>query len=468
MKAIKSVRGMHDLIHNTQLFKHHQFIIEHAIQTAKKHNFKRIETPHVEFAQLFERTLGTTSDVIKKEMFLLQQNDDENDSSASQQWMCLRPEGTAGVVRSVIQHNLFNSSLYYLGSMYRYERPQKGRLRQFTQFGVEKIGEKKVIGGSVSLQQDIEVLQLAHSFLKSIGLRDHVTLELNSLGSVAERNAYANTLLSFLQEYQTSLSEESQHRLKLAVEEKELQHVWRILDSKSEEDVRVITENNAPLLAEFYTEDTRNRFDNITGILNELGIQYKLNPYLVRGLDYYSHTTFEFKAMMAGSPNSPKRNVAVLAGGRYNDLFQMLGSRDEVESIGWAAGVERLSILLEEKISQDNYTRPPGTTIGIIGLTNSSNIDRRIQLATLQLAEKLRESKQIDQDTIVATPVYTSKVLNGLQKLERNGCTIAIIIGSREVETGTCMIKSLTNRDVKEDACPIDQVIPRMNHLRTK
>lgn len=473
----------------------------------QRYHYQPIQTPHVEFSGLFERTLGATSDVIKKEMFMLQSNNTHtthtthtsdsnlnkknNRSSSSsknstiesnsESSMCLRPEGTAGIVRSVIQHNLFHRNLFYLGSMYRYERPQKGRLRQFTQFGVEKIGEnnnnnnnKSSISSKnkQSLHQDVEVLQMAHSFLKSIGVLENgrVQLELNSLGNSRERFEYCRDMVQFLEPLTGELCEESRYRLHRALRFTELQQVWRILDSKSESDQRLLVNHGAPKLSEYYSDETRERFESLKDVLSDLGIEYVVNPYLVRGLDYYSHTTFEFVSNIPSTNttattttmNEPTRNVAVLAGGRYDGLFPMLGSKNEVEAIGWAAGVERLSLLLDQVSDSELAVKKP-VSICVIGLTGSS-ADREIERECMRLAQRIRESNEMNVDFSVVGPIYGSKLLNGLQRAEREGCSLAILLGSREVENRVCTIKGLTNRDVKVE-CSFDRITEELSSV---
>lgn len=547
-QVYRSVRGMHDLLPHTRTFLQHEFIAKKALEMAQRYNYRRIETPHVEFSGLFERSLGATSDVIKKEMFLLQnthflaeseklskrnsarstaaatatgdrESSENMAASSSTTTMCLRPEGTAGIVRSVIQHNLFHQNLFYFGSMYRYERPQKGRLRQFTQFGVEKIGGMVSKGGAGnaatksqimqnSVQQDVEILQMAHSFLRSLGVLDNshenitttaaaaaastlskrsrVQLELNSLGSSKERAAYSGELIQFLAPLQNELSDESKHRLDRAVNHGETQQVWRILDSKSEQDQRLFVRSGAPMLSDYYSDETKTKFEMLRDLLADLQIDFVVNPYLVRGLDYYSDTTFEFVSDIPVAPSSSgnssdgtqttenkqeieTRNVALLAGGRYDGLFRMLGAKNDVEAIGWAAGVERLSLLLDNRPEQELTIDKP-VSVCVIGLTGSSESDRAIQRECMRLSQQIRESNITvggQRSFTVVGPIYGSKLLTGLQRAEKEGCSIAIILGSREVENRVCTIKGLIDRSIKVE-CSFDRMIGELSGVMNK
>ena len=272
-----------------------------------------------EFTDVFARTLGDVSDIVTKEMYTFQDRGGES--------LTLRPENTAGVVRAFLSNGLSQHvplKLFYRGSMFRYERPQKGRLRQFHQVGVELLGVAEPLA-------DVEVIALGADFLGTLGLDDKVVLELNTLGDSESRLAYRGVLVEYLQAHRDRLSEDSLTRLD--------RNPLRVLDSKDERDRAVVTD--APLITDSLNAASREFFDELTSLLGQIGVGYHLNPKLVRGLDYYCHTTFEFTTEALGAQG------AVLAGGRYDGLVEQMGG-PATPGTGWAAGVERLMMLIDE------------------------------------------------------------------------------------------------------------------------
>ncbi len=333
MSKYQSVRGTRDLLPETkQVFR---TIEAKAYRLAQNYGFKEIETPIFEFSDVFHRSLGETSDAVSKETYTFL--DRGGDS------ITLRPEGTAGVVRAYVSEGLAQhnpNKLYYYGPMFRYERPQKGRYRQFYQIGVEILGLDNP-------QADIECLDLAWNFLKSIGLSSKIKLEINTLGDPESRQSYRKALVDFLTPFKDQLSEDSKIRFE--------KNPMRILDSKDEADKKIIA--NAPQMKDFLTESAKSFFDQVITGLNLLEIPYTMNPKLVRGLDYYCHTVFEFVTTELGAQG------AVLAGGRYDGLVEMLGGQ-KTPGIGWASGVDRLADLIATLPQTDDQKSP----ISIIAL----------------------------------------------------------------------------------------------------
>ena len=319
MSKYQSVRGTRDLLPN--LKKTFRLIDQTAYNSALKYGFGEIETPIFEFSDVFHRSLGETSDAVSKETYTF--TDRGGDS------ITLRPEGTAGVVRSFVSEGLAQLvplKLYYSGPMFRYERPQKGRYRQFQQFGVEVLGLETPLA-------DIECLDLAWTILKKLNLSERCILEINTLGDTESRNEYRKALVEFLTPLKSELSADSQVRLE--------KNPMRILDSKDENDRKLIA--GAPLMENFLNEKSKLFFAKVIEGLKHLNIPYKLNPKLVRGLDYYCHTVFEFTTTELGAQG------AILSGGRYDGLVEMLGG-PKTAGVGWAAGIDRLADLCENKL----------------------------------------------------------------------------------------------------------------------
>jgi histidyl-tRNA synthetase len=319
MASLNPVRGTQDILpEESRLYRR---VEETAFEVAERYGFGEITTPIFEFTEVFSRTLGDTSDIVTKEMYTFE------DKGGDQ--ITLRPENTAGVARAFISNGLQQNlplKLFYRGPMFRYERPQKGRRRQFRQVGVE-------ILGVATPQADIETISIAQTFLEELGLKNNITLELNSLGDSESRSAYRDELVKYLSGHQDKLSQDSLERLE--------RNPLRILDSKDEADQAVIV--NAPRLQDSLNDTSQSFFNDLCEGLNKLGIAFVHNTKLVRGLDYYCHTAFEFTTTDLGAQGT------VLAGGRYDGLVGQMGG-PETPGIGWAAGVERLSLLLDEGI----------------------------------------------------------------------------------------------------------------------
>lgn len=283
---------------------------------ASRFGFQEMSTPIFEFSDVFKRTLGEASDIVNKEMYTFKDRNEEE--------ITLRPEGTAPLARAFISEGLSQRTplkLFYQGPMFRYERPQKGRQRQFHQLGVELLG-------SSSPFADVECISLAFEILNVLKIGELCTLEINSIGNEASRKAYVAKLVEFLTKHQGDLSADSQRRL--------TQNPLRVLDSKDEKDKAIL--KSAPQIADSYDDESKKFLDQVLGALTAMKIPYQVNPFLVRGLDYYTHCVFEFTTGHLGAQN------AVLSGGRYDQLIKQMGGPD-TPGVGWAAGIERLALL---------------------------------------------------------------------------------------------------------------------------
>ena len=321
MARLQPVRGTHDLLPDQM--RRHRNVVDVARNVVGLYGFEEVATPIFEFTQVFSRTLGDTSDIVTKEMYSFEDRNGDH--------LTLRPENTAGVARSFISEGLAQQiplKYFYAGPMFRRERPQKGRLRQFHQVGIELIGV-------ASPAADIDVIAAGYRVLSDLGLREQVTLELNTLGDPESRENYRNALIAYLTPHLGNLSTESQERFR--------RNPLRILDSKNEVDQAIVAD--APEFASFLTEESRLFFDNVKEGLERIGVPYKLNSRLVRGLDYYGHTAFEFTTSALGAQGT------VLAGGRYDGLIKLMGG-PPTPGVGWAAGIERLAMLVEADLAK--------------------------------------------------------------------------------------------------------------------
>ena len=395
MNKVQPVRGTYDLYGEAK--RKAKKVISTGSRIVEKYGFEEIETPVFEFTEVFSRNLGDTSDIVTKEMYCFQDRGGES--------LTLRPEGTAGVVRAFISEGMQQNlpvKMYYAGPMFRYERPQKGRQRQFTQFGVELLGVEVP-------QADIEVIAMAYEFIESLGLSGTVTVEINSLGDKESRDAYRATLVAYLKENYDKLSEDSKNRLD--------KNPLRVLDSKEECDKAVVA--GAPLYQDSLNEASKNFFNAVLKGLDNLGIRYHVNNRLVRGLDYYSHTVFELITDKLGAQGT------VLAGGRYDGLVEQMGG-GKVSGIGWACGVERLSMLLDEDVS---LPRP----VAVIPVGEDTN-DKALQIAC-----QLRKAGfRVEQ-------AYGGNLKKRMMKANKVNAEKAIIIGSEELAAGNVTVKNLDN-----------------------
>lgn len=399
MDKVQSVRGTYDLYGAAK--RKMKKVVATGSAVVEKYGFEEIETPIFEFTEVFARNLGDTSDIVTKEMYCFEDKGGES--------LTLRPEGTAGVVRAFVSNGMQQNlpvKFYYTGPMFRYERPQKGRQRQFTQFGVELLGVE-------TPQADIEVISMAYEFLEKLGLSGQVTVEINSLGDEESREAYRTKLVAYLQEHYEELSEDSKNRLQ--------KNPLRILDSKEDCDKKVV--ENAPLYADSLNEVSKKFFADVLQGLDNLGIKYRVNNRLVRGLDYYSHTVFELTTDKLGAQGT------VLAGGRYNGLVAQMGGGN-VAGIGWACGVERLSMLLEQDV---DLPRP----IAVIPVGEDT------ESRAMEIAYKVRLAGfRVEQS-------YSGNMKKRMVKANKLNAVKAIIIGSDELVNNTVTIKDLDSGEQK-------------------
>ncbi|BEV35552.1 histidine--tRNA ligase [Synechococcus sp. M16CYN] len=384
-------------------------VVEAIARTHFQHSgFKEIRTPLMETTDLFCRGIGESTDVVGKEMYTFQ---DRGNRSCT-----LRPEGTASVVRAALQHGLISQGtqkLWYGGPMFRYERPQAGRQRQFHQIGVEWLG-------AASARTDVEVIALAWDLLTSLGVSD-LELELNSLGSIEDRHLYRCALVAWLKQQSDQLDKDSRMRL--------LTNPLRILDSK-DKTTRALLEE-APTLGDYLNSESRTRFSVVQRGLITLGIPFRLNPRLVRGLDYYCHTAFEITSKQLGA------QATVCGGGRYDHLVSQLGGA-ETPAIGWALGMERLLLILEET----SKANPDGRASRLITATKPDayvvNCGERAAEPALVLARALRmQGLTVELDSSGAT--FSKQ----FKRADRCGARFALILGDKEVDRGQIQIKPL-------------------------
>ena len=399
MAKLQRVRGTYDLYGSAK--KKTRQVERIGEEVAEKYGFEEIETPVFEFTEVFARNLGDTSDIVTKEMYCFSDRGGES--------LTLRPEGTAGVVRAFVENGMQQNlpvKFYYHGPMFRYERPQKGRQRQFTQFGAELLGVE-------TPQADIELIAMAYEFLEKLGLAGEVTVEINSLGDAESRDAYRRKLVDYLRAHYDELSADSRERLE--------RNPLRVLDSKEECD-RLVVEN-APLYADSLNEASAAFFAQVLAGLDLLGIKYRVNNRLVRGLDYYSHTVFELVTDKLGAQGT------VLAGGRYNGLVEQMGG-GAVPGIGWACGVERLAMLLEK---EPESPRP----VAVVPVGDEA------LPAALKVAYDLRRA---------GVPVeqgYGGNLKKRMARAARANARAAVIIGGNELAAGVAVVKNLDNGEQK-------------------
>lgn len=393
-----------------------EYIIHKAKQISARYGFAQIDTPLFEATEVFTRGIGETSDVVSKEMYTFLARDGKTS-------LTLRPENTAGVMRAFLSNGLAQQGIFkafYAGPMFRYERPQKGRYRQFHQIGVELIGTK-------SVQADIECIMAGKMILEALDLSRHITLELNTLGDKASRIAYRTALVDYFNAHKAELSEDSLVRLD--------KNPLRILDSKEESDKALVAQ--APSLTDYLNTQSQDFFEQLTEGLNTLGIAYVYNPKLVRGLDYYCHTAFEFTTNQLGAQGT------VLGGGRYDGLAELLGG-PATPGIGWAAGIERLELLLGPLEAET----PP---LALIPLSES------MQLKTLRMAQKLRSAGfKVDMG-------YSGNMKKRMARANKIKAHWALILGEDEDAKGKISLRNMQSGD--QELCTQEALINTL-HLR--
>ena len=393
MSDLKPVRGTHDLLPKSM--RAHRHVVDQSMMVANSFGFDEIATPIFESSNVFTKTLGDTSDVVTKEMYSFEDK--------SGDILTLRPENTAGVARAFISNGLQQSTpckFFYAGPMFRYERPQKGRMRQFHQIGIELIGSNLPLA-------DVEVISAGHAILEKLGISNKCILELNSLGDNESRIKYRAVLIEYFNDHKNNLSSESQNRLK--------HNPLRILDSKNNDDKIII--ENAPIFADYLNDQSLDFFGHVKSGLDQIGINYKLNQRLVRGLDYYCHTAFEFTTDHLGSQG------AVIAGGRYDGLIKQMGGND-TPAVGWAGGIERLVMLV-------NQTPKENRSVVFVPLGDNA------AMKSLKIMNGLRKSG------IRVEMAFNGNMKKRMKYANKINASFAIIIGDDELEKGIASVKNL-------------------------
>ncbi|MBS0015539.1 MAG: histidine--tRNA ligase [Arthrospira sp. SH-MAG29] len=397
MESIQSLRGTRDIL--PEEVGYWQWVASVAEETLARGNYQEIRTPIFEPTALFERGIGEATDVVGKEMYTFCDRGDRS--------ITLRPEGTAGVVRAYIERKLHANPgvqrLWYMGPMFRYERPQAGRQRQFHQLGVEVLG-------SDDPRADVEVIAVAVDILKSLGITN-LHLNLNSVGDRTDRQNYRQALVDYLTPFHGELDQDSRDRL--------TRNPMRILDSKDERTQEIT--RNAPSILEYLGERSQSHFERVQYLIKELGISYTLNPRLVRGLDYYTHTAFEIISDDLGA------QATVCGGGRYDGLVQELGG-PSVPAVGWAIGLERLIILLQQ------LHQPPQVTPELYLVSRGEKAEAN----GLILAQKLRQA-----GLRVELDLSGSAFSKQFKRADRSGAAACLVLGDAEAIAGTVNLKWL-------------------------
>ena len=393
MEALQPVRGTRDIIGEDQ--RRHAHVVDTARRTAALYGFDEWSTPIFEDTRVFARTLGDTSDVVTKEMYTFPDRDGDS--------LTLRPENTAGICRALVSAGLTQAlpqKVFYNGPMFRYERPQKGRYRQFHQIGAELIGAAEPLA-------DAEIMALGWQILDELGLTADVMLELNTLGDTPSRDAYRAALVAYFEAHKGALSSESQDRL--------ARNPMRILDSKDEGDRALVA--GAPTIAAHLTDEAAGFYAAVRTHLGQFGVPFRENPRIVRGLDYYSHTAFEFVTTRLGAQGT------VMAGGRYDGLVAEMGG-PPTPAVGWAAGIERLSMLL----TQAPPVRPP---VVVVPLGEAA------EAPALVLLQRLRAAH------VRAEMGYRGNMKRRMERANKIGARAVVIIGDDEVARGVAAVKDL-------------------------
>ena len=395
MSKLQPVRGTHDLfLEEAEKFRH---IVKSAAELSKLYCFGEIQTPIFEFTEVFKRTLGETSDVVNKEMYTFEDRGNES--------LTLRPEFTAGIARAFISNGLAQHlplKFFSSGPLFRYERPQKGRQRQFHQVNFEWLGEKEPYA-------DVELIMLAKSLLEKIEIKNF-KLHINSLGDKESRENYRNKLVEYFSQFKDKLSEDSKLRLE--------KNPLRILDSKNEGDKEIV--KNAPKIFDSFTKEAKEFFDKVKSGLTALNIEFIENPKIVRGLDYYNHTVFEFisEAEEMGAQNT------ILAGGRYDNLIKTMGG-PETPAVGFAAGIERLMLSIPQPKNE-------GELVAIMPLGDAAT--EAAMVFALWQRHKLNKPAQV---------IFGGNLKKKLHKADAMKATQAIIIGDNEIKEGIYILKDM-------------------------
>jgi histidyl-tRNA synthetase len=407
---LQPVRGTRDLIGEDQRRFHR--VADTARRVAATYGFDEWQTPIFEDTRVFARTLGETSDVVTKEMYTF--------SDRGGDTVTLRPEGTAGVCRALVSNGLTQSlpqKVFYAGPMFRYERPQKGRYRQFHQIGLELIGPAEPLA-------DAEVIACGWSILQALNVANDTVLELNTLGDKDSRDAYRTALVAYFTEHQAALSEDSLNRLD--------RNPMRILDSKDEADRRIVA--NAPTIQPYLTEAAAAFYKKLHDHLNRFRVPFVENPRIVRGLDYYGHTAFEFVTSKLGAQGT------VMAGGRYDGLVQEMGG-PSTPAVGWAAGIERLAMLMDA-------APPLHAPVAVIPIGDAA------EATAIDILQALRANG------IRAEMAYRGNLKRRMERANRAGARAAVILGDTDIAAGVAQVKDLLTGT--QEAVPFSHIPSRL------
>ena len=419
MGAIQALRGTRDIL--PEEVGYWQLIEQTAKEILTRAVYQEIRPPIFEQTELFARGIGEATDVVGKEMYTFMDRGDRS--------ITLRPEGTAGVVRSFISNNLYAQGiqrLWYTGAMFRYERPQAGRQRQFHQIGLELLG-------SGSPRGDVEAIALATEILQALAL-NNLQLDINSVGRGEDRQRYREALVKYLEPFKDDLDEDSRDRLS--------RNPLRILDSKDKKTQEIA--QNAPKIIDSLSDESKKHFDTVLQLLTDLGLSYQINHCLVRGLDYYTHTAFEIKSADLGA------QATVCGGGRYDGLVAELGGPD-TQAVGWAIGMERLVLLLKQ-LHQPPINKPDFYLI---------SRGKKAEAQGLVLAQKLRNA-----GLVVELDLSGSAFGKQFKRGDRSGAVACLVLGDAEAETKTVNLKWLASGEQQS----IDQhdLLGMTEELKTK
>ena len=400
-KNIQAIRGMNDYLPaDTAIWQRIEGVLK---QTLASYGYSEIRLPLVEQTPLFKRAIGEVTDVVEKEMYTFEDRNGES--------LTLRPEGTAGCVRAGIEHGLLYNQeqrLWYMGPMFRYERPQKGRYRQFYQIGVEVFGLQ---GPDI----DAELIMLNARWWKALGISEHVRLELNSIGSLEARAHYRDALVAFLEQHKEVLDEDCKRRM--------YTNPMRVLDTKNPDIQQLL--NDAPQLGDYLDDESREHFSGLCALLDDAGISYTVNQRLVRGLDYYNRTVIEWVTDSLGSQGT------VCGGGRYDGLVEQLGGR-ATPAVGFAMGMERLVLLVQAV----NPEFEPTSNVDVYVIASGQGV----QSAAMQLAEKLRDEAP---ELRLMTNFGGGNFKKQFARADKWGARVALVLGEDEVKAGQVVIKDL-------------------------
>ncbi len=406
MTGLQPVRGTHDLLPDDA--RRHRRVIDVAREVTGRFGYQEMSTPIFEATEVFKRTLGDTSDIVTKEMYTFETKGGES--------ITLRPENTAGVARAFISGGLAQSlplKFFYAGPMFRYERPQKGRQRQFHQIGIELLGVAEPMG-------DVEIIAAGAEVLEALGVLGDTKLEINTLGDTESRDAYRGALVAYLDRYRDDLSEDSRERLD--------RNPLRVLDSKDRRDRAIVAD--APKFQDHLTPDARGFFDTVLNGLERLGIAYEVNQRLVRGLDYYCHTAFEFTTEALGAQG------AVIAGGRYDGLVGQMGG-PPTPGIGWAGGIERLALL-----SAADVEAPRPVAIVPVGEAGAAE--------ALTLAQRLRRAG------FTVELGFSGNMSKRMKRANRANARAAVLLGDDELARGEATVRDLDSGE--QQAAPLAEL----------